>query len=225
MTGLPNRRGWDRTTKRLRPQIEAGGPFALGNSDINGFGEVNKDSGHDWGDIVLRILAHVATKRIRQDSKNSHTDLAATSAARPGGDELWWLFDMRPPSRPLGRRRGGVQSFSYEEMQASTERIKDRVQDAFVDEVNRYSDLRPYNLTLAMGIVVAREDVTIEQLLSEADAAAYEDKLTQLEPKLDENGVATLHDISAAMDGLGVTGHNLRHFFALHNVPDPGQTP
>jgi diguanylate cyclase (GGDEF)-like protein len=75
LTGLANRRGFDRALAELSA---AGGPGALIVLDLDNFKQVNDRFGHQRGDEVLRDVAGEIRRRVR----------AGDLVSRPGGDEF-----------------------------------------------------------------------------------------------------------------------------------------
>ena len=75
LTGLPNRRGFEREVSKL---AELGLPFAVFAIDLDYFKAINDTHGHGVGDAVLREAARRLTASLRQ----------ADIVARVGGDEF-----------------------------------------------------------------------------------------------------------------------------------------
>ena len=86
VTGIFNRRGFDRELKRSLAYVKRYGTRgALFYIDLDGFKPVNDQHGHAAGDAVLRAIAAMLTRSVR----------ASDTIARLGGDEfsliLWNL--------------------------------------------------------------------------------------------------------------------------------------
>ena len=86
LTGLLNRRGFERELTRARSYVERyGGSAALIYLDLDGFKPVNDRHGHAAGDAVLMAIAAALVAAVR----------ASDAVARLGGDEfavlLWNL--------------------------------------------------------------------------------------------------------------------------------------
>jgi diguanylate cyclase (GGDEF)-like protein/PAS domain S-box-containing protein len=83
LTGLPNRRNFD---DRLRQEIARsaryGGPLSVAMGDIDHFKVVNDRFGHQAGDAVLKSLAELMPKNLRQSD----------TIARWGGEEFTLLL-------------------------------------------------------------------------------------------------------------------------------------
>ncbi|HSG35119.1 MAG TPA: GGDEF domain-containing protein, partial [Sphingomonadaceae bacterium] len=75
LTGLPNRRAFDREVMKL---VDSGHPFAILAIDLDHFKSVNDRHGHSVGDAVLKIAA----ERLRSTLR------ARDFIARIGGDEF-----------------------------------------------------------------------------------------------------------------------------------------
>lgn len=87
LTGIGNRRAFDRALAERCSEVEAGGvPFTLALIDCDDFKAVNDRSSHLAGDRVLRRVACVLADALRR------SDLAV----RFGGDEFAVLFDAIP---------------------------------------------------------------------------------------------------------------------------------
>ncbi len=83
LTGLPNRRGWDRQlAAALHQPCPSNSSLCLAIFDLDHFKAVNDDHGHACGDAVLRAAAQALADGVR------HGDLAA----RLGGDEFALAF-------------------------------------------------------------------------------------------------------------------------------------
>jgi diguanylate cyclase (GGDEF)-like protein len=103
LTGLPNRRAWDREApERCRRARAAGRAICLAIFDVDRFKAVNDERGYTAGDAVLAGLAHELAARLRTG------DLLA----RLGGDEFAALlvgsFDAAGALAIVDRVRGAV---------------------------------------------------------------------------------------------------------------------
>jgi len=84
LTGIPNRRTFDRTLPKWISERKATGrPFVLGLLDIDNFKAINDKRGHQVGDRVLLCAARFLNKQIRQND----------FLARYGGEEFVVLID------------------------------------------------------------------------------------------------------------------------------------
>jgi diguanylate cyclase (GGDEF)-like protein/PAS domain S-box-containing protein len=79
LTGLPNRRDFDRTLLREIARAERyGTTLCIALADIDRFKPINDDFGHQTGDVVLKRLAGVLRRRLRR----------VDYVARWGGEEF-----------------------------------------------------------------------------------------------------------------------------------------
>ena len=87
LTGLSNRRAWDKTLRERLKAITDSRWLCLAIFDLDHFKQINDDFGHAAGDEVLKSVASVICERLRQDD----------FVARIGGDEfglLIWVSDL-----------------------------------------------------------------------------------------------------------------------------------
>src|SRR2546429_2374635 len=89
LTGVANRRGFDRALAELQDRAATPGSGALILLDLDNFKQVNDRLGHQRGDEVLRDVARAIRRRFRD------TDLVA----RLGGDEFAVLLRDVDPQR------------------------------------------------------------------------------------------------------------------------------
>ena len=83
LTGLPNRLGLNRyATKALRGASETKQVLSLAVIDCNGFKQLNDALGHEYGDLVLKLLARSLRRTVGRTAFPSRT----------GGDEFAVLF-------------------------------------------------------------------------------------------------------------------------------------
>jgi len=98
LTGLPNRRAWDRVLARRLLQADATQRLCLAIFDLDHFKQVNDTRGHPAGDQVLRIAGEALGRQLRRD------DLVA----RLGGDEfglLLWVPEESTAAQVIERVR------------------------------------------------------------------------------------------------------------------------
>lgn len=94
LTGLPNRRFFERWGKRLVAQAKReGSAFTLLMLDLDGFKKVNDSFGHEAGDEVLKEVAVRFQETLREGE----------FLARLGGDEFAVLIDGKPTKAELAR--------------------------------------------------------------------------------------------------------------------------
>ena len=90
LTGLLNRRGWDKITGDAQERLDAfGDAVSVAVIDLNGLKEVNDTHGHAVGDVLLQRTAEI----LRSKSSES------CRIARYGGDEFMILANGVTPSQ------------------------------------------------------------------------------------------------------------------------------
>lgn len=100
LTGLPNRRAFDRHLSELIDRSESSG-FALCIIDIDYFKRINDTYGHDVGDQVLQEVGRLIREQRISDSL----------AARIGGEEFAVLFFSDEPAGPLEQTQCLLRAF------------------------------------------------------------------------------------------------------------------
>jgi diguanylate cyclase len=148
LTGLRNRRGFEQAVTELQLQRGDLAGTALMMVDIDHFKVVNDRHGHVLGDKVLRAIAHVLKSNIK----------GRDVAARYGGEEFAVLL---PETSLSGAAALGRQICSL----VAHGRIKPSDGQGTIGQV-----------TLSMGVAMAREAESLEELLVRADAALYSAK-------------------------------------------------
>jgi len=149
LTGLYNRRFFRSTFDReVRRGRRYGVMLSLIMLDLDGFKQVNDEYGHLFGDLVLRRVAKLVRRAIRESD----------TASRYGGEEFAIIL---PETDRLG---------SY----AVAERIRCRVESAFAQ---RPTGGRPVTMTVSGGIAAYPEDgIDLTEILLRADEALYRAK-------------------------------------------------
>jgi diguanylate cyclase (GGDEF)-like protein len=149
LTGLYNRRFFRSTFEReVRRGHRYGVMLSLIMLDLDGFKRVNDEYGHLFGDLVLRRVAKLVRRAIREPD----------TASRYGGEEFAIIL---PETDRLG---------SY----AVAERIRRRVESAFA---KRPTGGRSVAMTISGGIASYPEDGTdLTELLLRADESLYRAK-------------------------------------------------
>lgn len=148
LTDLRNRRGLEQSAADLRLQRGNLDHLALMMIDIDHFKNVNDTHGHVLGDKVLRAVAHVLKSNIK----------GRDVAARVGGEEFAVLL---PDTSVDGAVTLGKQISAL----VSHGRIKRATGEGTIGQV-----------TLSIGVAVARSGETLESLMERADAALYSAK-------------------------------------------------
>ncbi len=82
LTGIGNRRAWDRALAAVLTGDGKGPPFVVVSADLDGMKGVNDVYGHPAGDAVIRGAANILRSSVRD----------CDAVARAGGDELLVLL-------------------------------------------------------------------------------------------------------------------------------------
>ncbi|HLF75544.1 MAG TPA: diguanylate cyclase [Anaerolineales bacterium] len=153
LTGLNNRRGFMiLATALLKFSRRAGHPLCLLYIDMDSLKPINDTFGHAVGDMALTQFAHILTETFRDSDV----------IARMGGDEFVVLTIDSTENNLFG--------------------IQTRLQSN-VDAHNLQS-ARGYALSFSLGAIRVdlNSDLTMEALLSQADAAMYKHKQSRKRP-------------------------------------------
>jgi diguanylate cyclase (GGDEF)-like protein/PAS domain S-box-containing protein len=143
LTGLANRREFERRLEEALPRIDVDGrPHALMFLDLDQFKVVNDTCGHAAGDHLLRQVSGMLQSYLRSE------DLLA----RLGGDEFAVLLENCDPERAA----------------AVAERLRQTV-----EELNFVWNARAFNVTVSVGLVCLAQPETLEEALRAADVACY----------------------------------------------------
>src|SRR5579871_2174543 len=148
LTGLKNRRGLERAFEDLQREPPGLLGSALLLADIDHFKVVNDTYGHVLGDKVIRAVAHVLRSSIK----------GRDVAARLGGEEFAILL-------PQTSLTGAA---------AVAEQIRGTVAQGRICRPDGNESIG--QVTLSVGVAVARPGDTMEALLERADAAMYDAK-------------------------------------------------
>lgn len=105
LTGIPNRRAFERSLRRTVAEAEAGagGPFTLLMLDVDHFKRFNDLHGHRTGDNVLRVVGRLLADGVK----------AGDTVARYGGEEFAVLLadaDLRVGAAVADRIRTSVEA-------------------------------------------------------------------------------------------------------------------
>jgi diguanylate cyclase (GGDEF)-like protein/PAS domain S-box-containing protein len=149
LTGLLNRRGFlIFAQKQIELAKRHSSKLSILFVDLNKMKRINDEFGHKEGDLALVDTSHILRKTFRE------SDIIA----RIGGDEFTVLMPD-PPDFPF----------------------KETVIRHVEDNLRTHNELagKPYMLSASMGMVYYDQDhpVSLEELLSRADALMYEHKL------------------------------------------------
>ena len=148
LTGLPNRRAFDKVAREMlcQPRAGRGTEGALFLVDLDGFKPINDSYSHAAGDALLKEIA-----------RRLSIDLTGSSVvARLGGDE----FALAWPG-PLTRI----------DMMKIADEILRHIQKPVLFEH------RNLQVSASIGIAPSCRDTSVEQLLGEADQAMYQAKI------------------------------------------------
>jgi len=148
LTGIANRRHFVEEAGRIIANAHRHGrPCALLEMDLDGLKMVNDTHGHAVGDELLLAFAHTCRAKLREGD----------ILGRLGGDE----FAILLPETARGQ----------------AESIAQRLRASF-NEVTVNAGSAPIEPSVSVGIAVvgAASQVTLEELLREADRALYEAK-------------------------------------------------
>ncbi len=145
LTGLKNRRGLERAIEDLQREPPGLLGSALLLADIDHFKTVNDTYGHVLGDKVIRAVAHVLRSSIK----------GRDIAARLGGEEFAVLL-------PQTSLTGAA---------AVAEQIRGTVAQGRICRPDGNESIG--QVTLSVGVAVAKAGDTMEALLERADAAMY----------------------------------------------------
>jgi diguanylate cyclase len=145
LTGLKNRRGLERAVEDLMREPPGLLGTALLLADIDHFKVVNDTYGHVLGDKVIRAVAHVLRSSIK----------GRDVAARLGGEE----FAVLLPQTSLS---GAA---------AVAEQIRGTVAQGRICRPDGNESIG--QVTLSLGVAIAKSGDTLEALLERADAAMY----------------------------------------------------
>ena len=148
LTGLKNRRGFERASHDLLEGTESLDGIALLLADVDHFKQVNDTHGHLLGDKVLRTIGRTLQANIK----------GRDIAARLGGEEFGILL--------VGTTREGARILAEQiRMAIAAGRIRTVEGNTFVGAIK-----------VSMGVSIGKAGDTLESLLARADAALYEAK-------------------------------------------------
>ncbi len=147
LTGLYNRRHFMETAGReLERARRYRAPLTLLMLDADRFKLINDTHGHDVGDDVLRALADIGRRTVR------NVDIFG----RLGGEEFAILLPETGMVRAV--------------------EVAERLREAFEAFVGQGRDGEPVRFTVSLGVAQAGQDDDLESLLRRADEALYEAK-------------------------------------------------
>jgi diguanylate cyclase (GGDEF)-like protein len=144
LTALPNRRAFrESAALRIAEAQARSRPCALIAGDIDHFKRINDAYGHGAGDTVLRRIADIIKAPLRPN-----TDIGA----RMGGEEFAILLADTEPEAAV----------HFAEM------LRKRVEQTII--VTSEFEIRP---TISLGVAIIRKDLSLDELIENADRALY----------------------------------------------------
>lgn len=144
LTKIPNRAAFSAIFQRMRSFANrVGAPLCIGMIDIDHFKKVNDTYGHAMGDEVLRRTASVIGKSLRRYD----------SICRWSGEQFVALL-------PNTERPGGVRAMEKLLLAVSEERFTP-------------PNDKPFFITFSASVTEVLEDVTMEEVVAEADRLLY----------------------------------------------------
>ncbi|MGD8407343.1 MAG: diguanylate cyclase, partial [Thiohalophilus sp.] len=148
LTGLLNRREFDnRLNDEVRRAKRVRRPFVLLLMDVDFFKNVNDNYGHQAGDHVLRVLAALLKKQVRE----------VDYVGRTGGEEFGIILTET----------------SEQDARDTAERIRQVVEE----KQFAINDQKPIHVTLSIGLASYPDDgANTDMLISYADEALYRAK-------------------------------------------------
>ncbi len=152
LTGIPNRRSFDSTVKRMVESTKrSGGRLGLAVIDIDFFKKVNDTYGHGVGDDLLRHVALTISATLRDSD----------FFARIGGEEFALLVENATPD--------------------SLTEVVERFRQAVERTPLHRPDGPPLSCTISAGLALSRpgcdpDCINATQLYAQADAALYQAK-------------------------------------------------
>lgn len=151
LTGIPGRRAMEFKLKTI------GGGYLLAMADVDHFKKFNDNHGHQVGDDVLKMVAHVLSKT------------AKSNVYRYGGEEFVLVFaksDSEDVYRYLETTRKALED--YELYPRSRKREKDKRGTG--------SERKPLHITSSFGLARQRGSEPYHSVVSKADKALYKAK-------------------------------------------------
>ena len=149
LSGLLNRRGFDRELQRMAPKAGAlDGALSVIMLDIDHFKKINDTYGHPLGDVVISVVGRLLHECVGQTG----------IAARYGGEE----FAVLLPEQPL------------EEAQKLAEVIRASVENGQIRR--RKGDAPIGGVTISAGVAAWRRSEDVSSVIERADRALYVSK-------------------------------------------------
>lgn len=151
LTGLNNRRQFEaRIKQEVATAKRQHKPLCAMMIDVDFFKKVNDTYGHVIGDCVLKNVANIIKREIRE------YDIAS----RYGGEEFSVLLPFT----------------KIEEAFAVAQRLRHAVEKSSIDVVKENGEATSVNVTISVGIYAFRDNDEVQTLYQNADKALYEAK-------------------------------------------------
>lgn len=148
LTGLPNRRSLENRLNYVHSEAKRfGRMFGLIALDIDHFKRINDDYGHDVGDEVIKTVANILKDNIRE----------VDTVSRLGGDEF-------------------VMVLKDQQSKESLLRIVVKLLDVFKYPMHINGYELTVNLSVGVTLFEPASEVSLKQLLKQADIALYQAK-------------------------------------------------
>lgn len=150
MTGLYNRRGMDVNLRELLCSANTGDDVIVFVIDMDGLKRINDTYGHSEGDYGIKLIA-TAINSVKRSNE---------ICVRAGGDEFYLI---------------GIGKYSSIDQILRAERF-----NIALSEINKSSG-KPYEISASIGSAMHlfTPDLNIEELLEEADAKMYKNKVSR----------------------------------------------
>ena len=146
LTNIGNRKFFEeKMTKYMTNYNKLGQDLCLILCDIDFFKKFNDSFGHQVGDQVLKVVAHVIKKELGSDG----------AAARYGGEE----FAILLPKTKLA------------DGEILAEKIRSVISKRIIKNKNTGANFG--RITMSLGVASAQPGITIEDLIQKADSALY----------------------------------------------------
>ncbi|MDD3437609.1 MAG: GGDEF domain-containing protein [Candidatus Gastranaerophilales bacterium] len=153
LTGLNNRRQFEtRLNQEIASVKRQNTPLCSIMIDIDFFKKVNDTYGHIAGDCVLKTIANVIKRELRE------SDIAS----RYGGEEFSVLLPFT----------------KIDEAYAVAERLRKAVEETSIEVQDEKDNTLKVSVTISLGVYEYRENDSPQEFYQKADKALYESKTT-----------------------------------------------
>ena len=187
METVMDKKTWHRTVEDAALEAQRRGtPLSVIFIDVNHFKDINDSLGHAYGDQVIAEIQGILSKNLRLDKNRpgKNNDLIFVNEADSSVIDGFGA-DLDLQSGHLGGDEFGILCKTDDNgARIVTSRLREAFDEYLQGESN--TELKELGVSLAMGVSVLQENMTVSQLLQAADREMYEDKLRQLPPLTDE---------------------------------------